>query len=68
MAKYIIIWDAGYGKSSEVSECKNDEAAQKEAYERWREEAENQSDYEAVLLTPESAEEHDMQHELEDSQ
>ena len=45
MPKYIIKWNAGYGESYLEVEVENEEAAQKWAYEEWREEAETNADY-----------------------
>lgn len=43
--KYIIYWDAGYGKNhSEVEADSHDEAVDM-AYEEWKEEAESNADY-----------------------
>lgn len=58
MPKYLITWNIGYGDNTEVIEAASEEKAQKEAYERWREDAESNSDYSAKLLTPELAEEY----------
>lgn len=65
MPKYIIMWDAGYGRSTQVQEYANDSEAQDAAYDEWHQEAEGQADYHAVLLTPESAAEYECEDELE---
>ena len=39
--KFIIKWNAGYGDNYDVIEAKNQEEAQKAAYEEWREEVWN---------------------------
>ncbi len=66
MPKYLIITNAGYGDNEEVIEAENQEDANKAAYEAWREEAENNGEYRALLLTKEIAEEHGFTEELED--
>jgi hypothetical protein len=66
MPKYLITWNAGYGKSNEVGEFATQDEATDYAYEMWREEAENNSDYQAEILTPELAEEHGFEDELDD--
>ena len=48
MPKFIISWDAGYGTEYDVVECESENNAIKEAYERWREDVENNSDYGVV--------------------
>lgn len=60
MAKYVIVWNAGYGDSAEVQEHETQEEASLAAYERWREEAENAADYSARPLTAELAREYDL--------
>ena len=46
--KYIIKWNIGCGDSYKEIDAGNEEAANKEAYEQWREDAENNADYEVV--------------------
>lgn len=65
MKKYLIKWDAGYGESQEVISAESQKDADTWAYEIWKEEAENNADYIALELTPEVAEEHDLEDELE---
>lgn len=43
--KFIIDWDAGWGKSYEVIEADDIDSASKIAYEAWLEEAESNSAY-----------------------
>jgi len=50
MKKYRIMWDTGYGESEEIIEAESQTKAEEEAYERWREEAENEADYSAKLI------------------
>jgi len=64
MPKYIIRYNTGYGDMTTVEEFESLDEAERAAYETWREAAENNSDYEAILLTPESAEEWDHEDEL----
>lgn len=58
MPKYLIKWDAGYGENYEVIEAGSEHEAQNEAYEAWREEAENNADYSARPLTKEIADDY----------
>ena len=58
MSKYIIKWNVGYGEEVEVVEAPDEEAATHIAYERWREDAENNADYGAELYTEELAEDY----------
>ena len=43
MPKYIVSWNAGYGDSYEEVE-----AADEQAYELWKEEAESNADYKVI--------------------
>lgn len=56
MKKYIIYWDAGYGRSYDVVEAENEEKATEHAYESWRDEAESQADYGVQEYSDEAAE------------
>lgn len=67
MTKFIIRWNAGYGPSSGIVDVPNLEAAQEQAYEFWREEAENNSDYEAVPYTKELAISEGLEEEEDDN-
>lgn len=58
MPKFLITWNVGYGESVEVAVAPSKERADEVAYEAWKEEAENQSDYSAEPLTQELAELH----------
>lgn len=58
MPEYLITWNIGYGESHEVIEAESQEQANKYAYESWREEAENNADYEARAVTDELKEEY----------
>lgn len=53
MKKWIITWDAGCGPSSEVIEAVSFEKAEQEAYEQWKQEAEDQAEYTAEPWTQE---------------
>ena len=53
MKEYIIRWDAGYGDNYDIIEAHDHEEAQYAAYESWREDAENNADYEAFEATEE---------------
>jgi hypothetical protein len=67
MKKYIIIWDAGFGEEADVVEAISQEEALKEAYERWREDAESNAAYRAELYSDDLAEDYDLDEE-EDNQ
>ena len=45
MPKFKIYWDAGYGESSEVVDAENETEADNLAFERWKEEADSNSNY-----------------------
>jgi hypothetical protein len=47
MPWFKIKWNAGYGESTDFIEVEDQAAADQAAYERWREEAESNSDYSA---------------------
>ena len=66
MAKYLIVYDYGYGEMSEVVECDSIEEAEASAYEAWREGAENNSNFFAEPLTRENAENYGHEEELDD--
>ncbi len=53
--KYILKWDAGFGPSAIVIEAKNQEEAEFDAYECWKEEAETSAEYSAEEWTQEEA-------------
>jgi len=56
MPRFIITWDAGYGESAEEIDAPSMEAAEMEAYEGWKEEAEGSAVYTAEEYTEERAE------------
>jgi len=58
MKEFIIMWNAGYGEDAELVMAESLEEAQRLAYEAWREEAENNSDYSAMEATDELKEEY----------
>lgn len=64
MTKYLITTNCGYGDNHQVGDVANQEEADQLAYEIWKEEAETQAIYYAQELTPELAEEHDVEDEL----
>jgi hypothetical protein len=66
MPKYITEVNYGYGDEVEVIEAENLTAAEMVAAEIWREGAENNASYQAILLTKDSAEEYGVEEELED--
>lgn len=63
--KFLIMADVGYGQDFEVIEAETLEDAQRAAYEKWREEAENNADYWAKPLTQEVAEEYGFEDEMD---
>jgi hypothetical protein len=63
MPKYLITWNCGYGENWEVQEHETQEAANAAAYERWREDAENNADYAARTVTPEIIEDYGLDEE-----
>lgn len=67
MPKYIVKWNAGYGDSRSVIEAETKDKAVEGAYALWLEEAKNNADYDAELLTPENAEEHGFEDELNEA-
>lgn len=68
MKKYLIKFNAGFGEETEVVEAETQEEATTAAYDAWRESAENNADYEAILLTKEIAEEYGFEDALQDDQ
>lgn len=55
MMKYIITWDAGYGKRHEIIEVDSQEEADQWAYDNWKEEAEINANYDAAEYDKEAA-------------
>lgn len=66
MAKFITVYNAGYGDCADIIECENHAEAEQYAYEAWREACEAQADYSAVTLTQESADEYGLDFEGDD--
>lgn len=65
MKKYIIRWNIGFGDYFDVVECNSLKEAEDEAYEFWREEAEQNSDFGVVgEYTKELAEKCELQEGL----
>ena len=60
MNKYIINWNAGFGVNREVIEAETLEEAEKQAFEEWQEEVENNAEYGAEEWTEEEAYNHDL--------
>lgn len=59
MKEYIIRWNTGYGDTYYCVSAENEEDANTEAYELWRDEAESNADYGVVgEYTEELAEEY----------
>ena len=56
MSKWIISWDAGYGREYDIIEADSHEEAHKYAYDAWRDEVESNSDYDAEPYSTELAE------------
>lgn len=56
MAKWIIIWDAGYGDSADVVEADTYEEALEMAHDQWFEDAQSNADYSAYEYTQDRAE------------
>lgn len=48
MKKYIITWNAGYGEEFTEIEVEREEDAQEAAYKYWREDVENNADYDVI--------------------
>ncbi len=67
MTKYLIHWDAGYGKTTAVVDVEDEEKANEAAYDSWKEEAESNADWGAEILTKENAEENGHEDELEEA-
>lgn len=68
MAKWLIVYDYGYGEMSEVVECDTHAEAEQAAYEAWREGAENAANYFAEPLARENAENYGHEDEYEDDE
>ncbi len=58
MPKYIIVWNAGHGDTSQVIEVECLDTAEKWAYDEWRQEAESAAIYTAMEYTDELADEY----------
>ncbi len=54
MPRFAIAWDCGHGSyNCEIIEVDDLAAAKKESYERWRQEAEDNADYQAKEIPAE---------------
>jgi hypothetical protein len=58
MPTYLIRWNAGFGEMIDEVEADNEEEAEKVACEAWREDAENNAEYSADLMTEELADDY----------
>ena len=65
MKKYIIEWDAGYGKNYDCIEAESLEDAQMAAYQSWKDEVDSNAEYGAKELTRDVAEDYGFEDELE---
>lgn len=65
MPKYLIEWNAGYGKSYEAIEADSLRDAEKAAFQAWKDEAESNAEFGAKELTRDVAEEYGLEDELE---
>jgi hypothetical protein len=45
MPRFIIRWNIGYGDHYDIVECDDQEQADEEAYQAWRDSAEGNADY-----------------------
>lgn len=61
MPKFIIKWDIGYGPNVETVEADDQDQASRIAYERWREDCENNADYSAEPWTQGEADKFDIE-------
>lgn len=66
MAKYLTVYDAGYGENAEIIDADSQEAAEYEAYMQWKDAAESAAEYRAEPLTRDNAEEYGLEFEGED--
>jgi len=60
MKRYIIMWNAGFGSTRAVIEAESLAQAEKEAFEQWQEEVQNNAEFGAEEWTEEDAYEHDL--------
>jgi len=59
--EYLIKWNAGLGDKFKVVKAIDEEEAEREAYDSWREEAENEAEYEVIgIATDELLQEYDV--------
>jgi hypothetical protein len=65
MPKFIIRTNTGYGNNYQVIEAVDMAAAEHVAYDMWREECENNSDYEAMEYNAENCSDYDFNYEPE---
>ena len=61
MAKFIIVWDAGYGDTADIVEANSQDEADMIAYESWKEEAETNAVYSAAPYSEELAYDHGLE-------
>ena len=62
MTKYLIVYNTGYGDMPDTEEFDTHEEASDYAYQMWRDAAESEAEYYAKELTPELAEEFDLEY------
>jgi hypothetical protein len=63
MPKFLIVYNIGYGEMADVIEAKDQAAADKEAYEAFRDAYESSGDYFAEPLTKDNAYNHGLEFE-----
>ena len=66
MPKFIIRWNIGYGDSHAIIEAESLDDAIGDAYDEWREESENNSDYDAEPYSKELAVEYGLESDDEE--
>lgn len=60
MAKYLIVYDAGYGEIASTFEACSQEEADLEAWALWKDAVETEASYRAEPLTEELAEDYEL--------
>ena len=63
--KYLIKINIGYGDDAIAVDCESQEQADKEAYEYWHSQVQDNADYSAEILTKELAEDYSLEDELD---
>lgn len=67
MPKWIVRWNAGYGDDYEVIEAADKEEALKAAYDHWRQNVEDNADYDAMPYSKEDAIDYGLEEEEPDA-